>query len=1288
MEDATMQRKTNNFISLLLAAIMITGMFVSVPLTANADEVGYDYEDFGGKRLIKTFTLVGTFEGGKINNISNRTVADNCEAYLWDSDDEKFYPVEMSGSAIIGNFVEMRSTAPSGNNADCLLIVSWEDSEDYWDSGMHWDDKWGDDDGAFSAGQEWRIPYGERYIKGYRADGATVDFSNIVDYGALQDSTYWPLHDYYNATSSATLTMLTGFRTTQQNTGWACGTTSALMVLDWFGLRGDLNEQDIAALRLKTADGGATNLQQLINVFECLNELNELGKGEWSEWEIYSSYDVAAENGITKPAGGKMNLMSVDDLMDGTMFKEFLERGIPVMIGWNSFGGHWQVIIGYDDMGTVDTKDDVLILADPYDTTDHLNDGYNIQSLERFVYDWSAGFDPDFRHGIFVAAAPAGWDYTPDYGAGIIEYKVGYDGDASDDMKLSYGRSAADIQKYYPGTPWRGDNGLAGAATGGYERVGEEFINTSPYYAHYDYYDWSGDESPVSGGNLIMLEGFKTQQQTTEWTCGLTSALMALEWYDANPGLAKLLNAYSDEELAEVAEEYGFDAIELLDDRLTEINLAMLRGTGRTSPGATTLNDMKKVFDSLNEDTEYLNAMAAANGWSTLKKWEYQSTSNLVSSAIDGHALADGVADDGLIPYYLELGCPILIGWDEWGGHWQVIVGYDDMGTDDTQDDVLILADPYDTTDQNQDGYYLEAFERLVYGWGAAFNSNPSSNVFLIPYLIETDIPVDSSAVTPDATLDAILEALDTEIGISELTDADAAIGEIKGYLSGLGYVAGNDYAIADASVLVNGTSDFKVIPGGETLTVRIRCGVEYDVIALTFVQKTYTLTVESGTGGGDFAEGTEVTLTADAAPSGRVFDKWTSDNGGTFVNANSASTTFTMPANDVTVTATYKNRPSGSGSGSTPTQPTTKIDGVDVNNSVDSNGVVTLKPTSQQLDKLLKTIGDDGVLNVSVSDIPGMNSSVIELDLAKLTANDKLQEFAFSVRGHELRLPMGALESMQKLAKTLRFRLTIGSIIFELTDANGKAIDWYDYANPVTVSMPFAAPQDISTHQIVMIDKADDTIIPRSWFADGNAYAKVSAPGTYDAAIKPLAAFTDTDGLWMAEAVGYMGVRGIVEGIGDGLFDAQGTITRAHFVTMLMRALDLPGKAGMLPADFGDVPVWARPYVADAAALGLLPLDKDGNFNPNAPILRQDMFYMAYEAMELCGMLPSIYTQNIIPFTDWNDVEAEHADALQNLAKLGLVKGNGDGTLNPNGESTRSEGAQFLYNILKYDAK
>jgi len=48
-------------------------------------------------------------------------------------------------------------------------------------------------------------------------------------------------------------------------------------------------------------------------------------------------------------------------------------------------------------------------------------------------------------------------------------------------------------------------------------------------------------------------------------------------------------------------------------------------------------------------------------------------------------------------------------------------------------------------------------------------------------------------------------------------------------------------------------------------------------------------------------------------------------------------------------------------------------------------------------------------------------------------------------------------------------------------------------------------------------------------------------------------------------------------------------------------------------------------------------------------------------------------------------------AEAVGHMAVRGVVTGRGltgDGKLNPNGQSTRAEGAQFLYNILKYDAK
>ena len=58
-------------------------------------------------------------------------------------------------------------------------------------------------------------------------------------------------------------------------------------------------------------------------------------------------------------------------------------------------------------------------------------------------------------------------------------------------------------------------------------------------------------------------------------------------------------------------------------------------------------------------------------------------------------------------------------------------------------------------------------------------------------------------------------------------------------------------------------------------------------------------------------AKGTTVTLTANAAPDGKVFDKWEVVSGSiTLADANSATTTFTMPAEAVSVKATYKNTP------------------------------------------------------------------------------------------------------------------------------------------------------------------------------------------------------------------------------------------------------------------------------------------------------------------------------------------------------------------------------------------
>jgi len=91
--------------------------------------------------------------------------------------------------------------------------------------------------------------------------------------------------------------------------------------------------------------------------------------------------------------------------------------------------------------------------------------------------------------------------------------------------------------------------------------------------------------------------------------------------------------------------------------------------------------------------------------------------------------------------------------------------------------------------------------------------------------------------------------------------------------------------------------------------------------VTATYRARQLSLTVNSGTGSGNYTAGTTVNIVAEPAPDGHDFDQWTGDVADV-ANVHSASTFVTMPAADVTVTATYKAQPrsltvnGGTGSG------------------------------------------------------------------------------------------------------------------------------------------------------------------------------------------------------------------------------------------------------------------------------------------------------------------------------------------------------------------------------------
>jgi hypothetical protein len=72
------------------------------------------------------------------------------------------------------------------------------------------------------------------------------------------------------------------------------------------------------------------------------------------------------------------------------------------------------------------------------------------------------------------------------------------------------------------------------------------------------------------------------------------------------------------------------------------------------------------------------------------------------------------------------------------------------------------------------------------------------------------------------------------------------------------------------------------------------------------FPISNYLLTVNSGKGGGSYTNGALVEIAANAPAAGQIFDQWTGDTQ-YVASVSSASTTVTMPAQAVSVTATYK---------------------------------------------------------------------------------------------------------------------------------------------------------------------------------------------------------------------------------------------------------------------------------------------------------------------------------------------------------------------------------------------
>ena len=176
--------------------------------------------------------------------------------------------------------------------------------------------------------------------------------------------------------------------------------------------------------------------------------------------------------------------------------------------------------------------------------------------------------------------------------------------------------------------------------------------------------------------------------------------------------------------------------------------------------------------------------------------------------------------------------------------------------------------------------------------------------------------------------------------------------------------------------------------------------------------------------------------------------------------------------------------------------------------------------------------------------------------------------------------------------------------------------------------------------------------------------------------------------GNWAHAGIDYCVSHGLMNGVGKGQFDPNGTLTRAMLVTVLYRVQGEPDVSG-LENPFEDVPdgMWYSEPIIWAVSKQVVNGTSAATFEPDAPITREQIAAILYRyAKEVEGADVSA-SAALDGFADAASVSAYARTPLGWASAIGYIKGsNEDGTLllNPQGNATRAEVATILMRYLE----
>ncbi|MBE9917435.1 S-layer homology domain-containing protein, partial [Paenibacillus donghaensis] len=274
-------------------------------------------------------------------------------------------------------------------------------------------------------------------------------------------------------------------------------------------------------------------------------------------------------------------------------------------------------------------------------------------------------------------------------------------------------------------------------------------------------------------------------------------------------------------------------------------------------------------------------------------------------------------------------------------------------------------------------------------------------------------------------------------------------------------------------------------------------------------------------------------------------------------------------------------------------------------------------------------------------------------------------------------------------------YELLVNPVDLDLTFTNnGKTVrsgELNGYASKYIALPEGIDPNRITTGVIVNPDGSVFHVPTVVTKINGHYYAQINdlrSHGSYSVIWNPQD-FDDVKSHWGKSDVNNIAARLDLEGTGNNTFSPNRNVTRSEFADIVVLGLGL--KRQDAPQNiFPDVPesAWYLGSVALANEYGIVRGYNDGKFYGNQEITREQGFAMIALAYRMVNPKAELTEEQIASaLAAYEDAESvskwAKADAAQ-LINAGIIEGNGQTHLSPQGQMTRAEVTALIARMLK----